>query len=118
MKSWLGHRIRVLLSALALALGMSLAALQGGLMAVEMAVTADGCHHAPSRCSTCGGTDHQDMDGSTCLAFCATVAQGLVPGELLTLPSASRKDFHTARLHLSDQFHSPDHGPPKTLTLG
>jgi hypothetical protein len=40
-----------------------------------------------------------------------------MPGELLTLPSASRTDFQVVRLHLNGQFHTPDHGPPKILIL-
>ena len=118
MKGWPGHRIRVLLLALALALGMSLSFVQGSLMAAEMAVAADGAHHGPSGCDGCGGGDHEGMDAGTCLAVCGTAAQGLMPEELLTLPSASRTGFQVARLHLSGQFHSPDHGPPKILILG
>ena len=118
MNGWPGHRIRVLLLALAVALGASLAVVQGGLMAAGMAVTADGCHHGPSGCDGCAGGDHNDMDAATCLAVCGHAAQGLMPGELLTLALASRTDFQIARLQLSGQFHSPDHGPPKILTLG
>jgi hypothetical protein len=118
MNGWPGHRIRALLLALVLALGMSLSVVQGSLMAAEMAVAADGAHHGPSGCDGCGGGDHQDMDAGTCLAVCGTAAQGLMPGELLTLPLASRTGFQVTRLHLSGQFHSPDHGPPKNLILG
>jgi len=118
MKRWSWHRTRALLLAVLLGLGMSLSFVQGSLMAAEMAVAADGGQHGPSGCDGCGGSDHEDMDAGTCLAVCGTVAQGLLPGELLTLPSASRTDIQIARLHLSGQFHSPDHGPPKILILG
>jgi hypothetical protein len=118
MNGRLGHCIRALLPALALALGMSLSVVQGSLMAAEMAVAADDAHHGPSGCDGCAGGDHNDMDAGTCLAVCGHAAQGLMPGELLTLALASRTDFQIARLQLSGQFHSPDHGPPKILTLG
>jgi hypothetical protein len=118
MNGWPGHRTRALLLALALALGMSLSVVQGSVMAAEMAIAADDAHHGPSGCDGCRGGDHHGMDAGTCLAVCGTAAQALMPGELLTLPSASRTGFHVARLHLSSQFHSPDHGPPKILILG
>jgi hypothetical protein len=118
MKRWSWHRTRALLLAVLLALGMSLSFVQGGVMAAEMAVAADDTHHGPSDCHGCGGSDHEGMDAGTCLAVCGTAAQGLMPGGLLTLPSASRTDFQSTRLHLSGQFHSPDHGPPKILILG
>ncbi|MGH6921497.1 MAG: hypothetical protein ACREJ0_27800 [Geminicoccaceae bacterium] len=118
MNGWPGHGIRTLVLALVLALGMSFSVVQGGLMAAEMAVSADGADHGAGGCDRCGGGDHPSMDAGTCLAVCGTTAQGLMPGELLTLPSASRPSLHVARLHLSSQFHSPDHGPPKILILG
>ena len=118
MKRWSWHRTRVLLLAVLLGLGMSLSFVQGGVMAAEMAVATDDGHHGPNGCSGCGGGDHNDMNAGTCVAVCGPAAQGLMPGELLTLPSASRTGFQVARLHLSSQFHSPDHGPPKILILG
>ena len=118
MKRWSWYRTRVLLLAVLLGLGMSLSCATGGVMAAAMAVAADGANHAPGGCAGCGGGDHGDMDAGTCLAVCATAAQGLMPGELLTLPPASRTEFQIARLLLSGEFHRPDHGPPKILTLG
>jgi hypothetical protein len=118
MKGWPGHRIRALLLAILLGLGMSLSFVQGGVMATEMAVAADGAQHAPGECDSCGGGDHRGMNASTCLALCGIVVQGLMPGELLTPPSAYRAVLQFARLNLSGQFHSPDHGPPKLLILG
>jgi hypothetical protein len=118
MHGWPEHGIRTLVLALVLALGMSLSVVQGSLMAAEMAVASDGADHGAGGCDGCGGGDHQGMDAGACLAACGPAAQGLMPGELLTLPLASRTDFQIARLHLSGQFHCPDHGPPKILTLG
>jgi hypothetical protein len=118
MKRWPWQRTRVLLLAGLLGLGMSLSFVQGSVMAAAMAVQADGAHHGSSGCDGCSGCDHTDMNAGTCLAACGHAAQGLMPGELLTLPSASRTDFQVARLHLSGQFHRPDHGPPKILILG
>ena len=118
MNSWPGHRVRALLLAVLLGLGMSLSFVQGGVMAAEMAVAADDCSSRAGRLHGCGGGDHNDMNAGTCSAVCGPAAQGLMPGELLTLPSASRTGFQVARLHLSSQFHSPDHGPPKILILG
>jgi hypothetical protein len=116
MKRWSWHRTRFLLLAVLLGLGMSLSFVQGSVMAAAMAVAADCAHHGPSGCDGCGDADHQGMDAGTCLVLCGIAAQGLMPGELLTLPSASRTGLQVARLDLSGQFHSPDHGPPKTLT--
>jgi hypothetical protein len=114
-RTW--YRTQTLLLAISLGLGMSLCFVQGSVMAAEMAVAADGAHHGPSGCDGCGGTDHEGMDACTCLAVCGSATQGVVPGELLTLPSVSRTDIEITRLRLSGQFHSPDHGPPKILAL-
>ena len=107
-----------MLLAVLLGLGMSLSFVQGGVMAAAMAVAADGAHRGSSGCDGCGGGDHKDMNAGTCLTVCASAAQGLMSGELLTLPSASRTGFQVAQLLRSGQSHTPDHGPPKTLTLG
>jgi hypothetical protein len=103
--------------ALGLALGMSLSVVQGSLMAAEMAVAAD-APHRPSDFHGCSGGDHEGMNAGTCLAICGPAPQGLMPGELLTLPRASRTGFQIGRQHLSGQFHSPEPGPPKILFLG
>jgi hypothetical protein len=118
MKRWSWHRTRVLFLAILLGLGMSLSLVQGGVMAAEMAIAADDAHHGPSGCDGCGGGVQQGMNASTCLVLCGIVVQALVPAELLTLPSAFRIGFQVARLHLSSQFDSPEHGPPKILILG
>jgi hypothetical protein len=114
-RSW--HRTRVLLLAVLLGLGMSLSFVQGGVMAAEMAVAADGAHHGPSGCDGCGGSDHE-TDAGMCLSVCGSGAQGLLPGEPAILPPTSEAGFQVARLLLGGRSHSPDHGPPKTLTLG
>ena len=117
MKHSTWHRTRALLLAALLGLGMSLSGVQGGMMAAEMVFAADGAHHGPGSCDGCGAGDHEGLHAGACLAVCGSAAHGLIPGELLTLPSASRADFQVARLRLSGQFLRPDHGPPKILTL-
>ena len=116
MKGWPGHRIRALLLALVLALGMSLSFVQGGLMAAEMAVSAEACHTGTSDCDGCG-SGHKS-DAGMCLSMCASAAQGMLPGEPVALPPASRASFQAAYLTLDGRSHGPDHGPPKTLILG
>jgi hypothetical protein len=118
MKCWSWHRTRVLLLAVLLGLGMSLSFVQGSVMAATMAVAADGAQHGSSGCDGCGGGDHKDMNAGTCLTVCGSAAQGLMSGELQTLPSAFRTGFQVAHLRISGQSYTPDHGPPKTLTLG
>jgi hypothetical protein len=118
MNGWPGHRIRILLLALVLAFEMSLTVVQGSLMAAEMAVAADGAHHAPGHCDGCGGDDHKNIDASVCLTLCGFAAQSILPGEPVALLPASRASFQVARLVLGGRSHSPDHGPPKILTLG
>jgi hypothetical protein len=117
MNRWSWHRTRALLLTVLLGLGMSWSFVQGGVMATEMAVAADGAQHAPGDCNGCAG-GHQGMNATTCLALCGIVVQGLMSGELLTPPSVSRMGLQVARLHLSSQFYSPEHGPPKILILG
>jgi hypothetical protein len=118
MKSWSWHGTRALLLAFLLGLSMSLSSLQGGGMGAAAAVAAEGTHHAPGGCAGCGCGDHESMDAGVCLAVCGSAAQGLMPEELLTSPSAARTRFQIARLHPSGRFHGPDHGPPKIFTLG
>ena len=117
MKRWSWHRTRVLLLAVLLGLGMSLSFVQGGVMAAEMAVAADGTHHGTSGCDGCGGSDHE-ADAEMCLSVCGPAAQGLLPGQQAALSPASEASFQLARLLLGGRSHTPDHGPPKTLTLG
>ena len=97
---------------------MSLSFVQGSMMATAMAVGADGADHGRSGCDSCDGGDHNDMNAGTCLTICASAAQGLISSNLLPLPSASQAGLQVAQLLLSGQFHSPEHGPPKILTLG
>jgi hypothetical protein len=117
MKRWSWHRTRVLLLAILLGLGMSLTFVQGGLMAAEMAVSAEPGHTGSSDCDGCGDSDHK-ADAGMCLSVCGSAAHGMLPAEPLALSSASRASFQAAYLLLAGRSHSPDHGPPKLLTLG
>ena len=117
MKASLGHRIRALLLALALALGMSLSLVQGGLMAAEMAVSADPGHTGSSECDDCGDSDH-GTDAGMCLSVCGAAAHGMLPGQPVAAPAASPASFQAGYLMLGGRSHSPDPGPPKSLTLG
>ena len=117
MKRWSWHRTRVLLLAVCLGLGMSLSFVQGSVMAAEMAVAVDGAPHGPSDCDGCGGSDHM-TDAGMCLSVCGSAAQGMLPGQLMALPPASRATFQAVGLLLDGRTNSPDHGPPRTLTLG
>jgi len=118
MKCWSWHRTLVLFLAVLLGLGMSLSSVQGSVMAMAMSIPADGAYHASSHCEGCGGGDHKDMNTATCLTLCASAAQALISGDLLTPPSASRTGYQIAQQLVSGRSHTPDHGPPKTLTLG
>lgn len=115
MGSCLGHRIRARLLMLLLALGMSLSLVQGGLMAAEMAISAEAGVSGPSGCDGCG--DDGEIDAGMCLSVCGSAAQGMPPGEPVALPPASRASFQGVHLLLGGRSHSPDHGPPKILTL-
>src|ERR687892_708526 len=111
------HRTRVLLLAVLLGLEMSLSFVQGGLMAAEMAVSPQADHTGASDCNGCGGSDHK-ADAGMCLSMCGSAAHGMLPAEPLALSPASRASFQAVRLLLGGRSHSPDHGPPKILTLG
>jgi hypothetical protein len=117
MKGWPGHRVRVLLLALLLALGMSWSFVQAGLMAAEMAVLPEASHTGPTDGDGCTGSDHK-ADAGLCLSLCGSAAHGMLPGEPVALPPASRAGFEAVHLLLGGRSHSPDHGPPKILTLG
>jgi hypothetical protein len=117
MSSSPGHRIRALLLTLLLAFGMSLSFVQGGLMAAEMAVSAEAGHTGSSDCDGCGSGDGK-TDAGMCLSVCGSAAQGMPPGEPVALAPASRASFQGVHLLLGGRSHSPDHGPPKILTLG
>lgn len=118
MKRWPGYRMRILLLALLLALGMSSSFVQGSLMAMELAVSAEAGHLGPSGCDGCSGGYDVDPEASTCMSVCGSTAQALLPGVSVALPSASRATFHAARLVLGGHADSPDHGPPRNFTLG
>ena len=118
MGSRLGDRIRALLLTLLLALGMSLSFVQGGLMSAEMAVSTHAGHAGASGCVGCSGGDDGETDAGMCLSVCGSAAQGMPPGEQAALPAASRAAFQAGYLVVGGRSHSPDHGPPKILTLG
>ena len=117
MKGWPGHRIRVLLLPLVLALGMSLSVVQGSLMAAEMAVSAEAGHTESNDCEGSGCSNHK-ADAGMCLSVCGSAAHGMLPAEPLAPSPASQASFQGVRLLLGGRSHSPDHGPPKILTLG
>ncbi|MCC2665946.1 MAG: hypothetical protein K0S35_3868 [Geminicoccaceae bacterium] len=117
MKRWSGHRIRAALVALVAALGMSFSVVQGGLMAAEMAVSAEAGHTGSSNCDGCGGSDHQ-ADAATCLSVCGSAAHALLTAELMALPPASEASFQAVHRLVAGLSSNPDHGPPKTLTFG
>jgi hypothetical protein len=96
---------------------MSLSFVQGGLMAAEMAVSAEAAQPGPHDCHGCGDGD-VDLEASMCLSMCGSAAQGLLPGEPAALPPASGASFQARYLVLGGRSHSPDPGPPRSITLG
>ena len=116
MKRWSQHRIRALLLTLLLAVGMSVTFVQGGLMAAEMVVSAEGS--APTGCDGCTGDDAGDADMLACQSVCSSAAHGLLPGEPAAPPAVLRTAFGLASSILDGRANRPDHGPPKILTLG
>jgi hypothetical protein len=86
-------------------------------MAAEMAVSAEAGHTGSNDCDGCGGGDHK-TDAGMCLSICGSAAHSMLPGEPVALPPASRASFDAVHLLIGGRSHSPDHGPPKILTLG
>jgi hypothetical protein len=117
MKRWSGHRIRAVLVALVVALGMSFSVVKGGLMAAEMAVSAEAGHTGSSGCDGRGGSD-QKADAAMCLAVCGSAAHALLTAEPMALPAASEASFQAVYLLVNGLSNNPDPGPPKTLTFG
>jgi hypothetical protein len=118
MGSQLGYRLRVFLLTLLLALGMSLSFVQGGLMSAEMAVSTEAGPAGPGGCDGCSGGEDDQTDAGMCLSVCGSAAHGMPPGEPPAQLAASRASFQAVHLLLGGRSHSPDHGPPKILTLG
>jgi hypothetical protein len=108
-----GDRIRALLLALLVALGMSLWFVHGAVMAAEMAVAAEACHHGPDGCDGCDG----DPDSGRCLALCASAAQAMLPGELHLLQPESRSHCQVPDRCPGERSYRPEHGPPKNRCL-
>jgi hypothetical protein len=117
MKGWSWHRSRVLFLAVWLGLSMSMSFVKGSVMAAEMAIFATSGDQGPSNCAGCGGSGHKNADAGICLSVCGSAAHVLMPADPAALPSASRTVFEGAHLLVSGQTSSPDHGPPKILTL-
>jgi hypothetical protein len=117
MKRGSRHRWRVLILAVWLGLSMSLSFVKGSVMAAEMAISAESGHRGPSDCDGCGGSGHKNADVSICLSVCGSGSLVLMPAHPAALPSASRPVFEIAHLIVSGQTSSPDHSPPKILTL-
>ena len=117
MRGWSGHRIRAVLVALVLALGMSLWVVQGGLMTADMAVSAEAGHTGSIDCDGCGASDHK-ADAAMCLAVCGSAAHALLTAEAMALPPASEASFQVVYLLVDGPSNHPDPGPPKTLTFG
>ena len=117
MKRWSGHRIRAVLVALVLALGMSFPVVPGGLMAAEMTVSAGAGHTGSSDRDGCGGSAHK-ADAAMCLAVCGSAAHALLTSEAMALSPASEASFQTVYLLVDGLSDHPDPGPPKTFTFG
>jgi hypothetical protein len=97
---------------------MSLSYVQTSAMAVEMGIAAP---MSTSGSDDCHGCDDGDLDGadlSSCLAVCGAAVQGLPPAQSADLPQASQSDLYTVDPVFSGRTNTPDHGPPKLLTLG
>ena len=114
----LDYRARALLMALLLGVGVSLPLVQASAMAAKMAVAAEMAMPGSDGCDGCGGGDLGGADTRSCLAICAGGALGLLPGEPADLPATFRASFHAAHVLCGGRTTTPDHGPPKILTLG
>jgi hypothetical protein len=112
-----GTRVRALLLALFLALGSSLSLVHGSLMAAEQAVSTDAGHAGPGGCDGCDDGQDCATDSGTCLSQCASAVPGVLPGEPIASPPTSRAALDAAVLILGGCSQSPEHGPPKLVTL-
>jgi hypothetical protein len=108
-------RAGALLLALILTFGSGLALVHGSAVAAEAASLADAGHHGPSAYDGCDDGHDCAPDPGSCLSLCASVAQGLLPGEPLLSPPNARARFAAAGLIPAGCFNSPEHGPPKLL---
>jgi hypothetical protein len=108
-------RVSALLLALILAFGSGLTLVHGSLIAAEAAFLTDVGHHGPNGCDSCADGHDCAPDPGSCLSLCASVAQGLLPGEPLLSPPNARARFAAAGLIPAGCFNSPEHGPPKLL---
>ena len=95
---------------------MSFSVVQGGLMAAEMAVSADA---GPTGSSDCDGVAAA-LTGrcSHVLGRLWVAAHALLTVEPMALPAASEASFQAVYRLVNGLSHHPDPGPPKTLTFG
>ena len=117
MRRTLSHRLHLLVLATFLGLGMSVSAVQAGIMSAQTEIAAMLPEPGSDECARCDGGDEGRVDVGSCLSVCGA-AHALLPGEPAALPSASRASFQARYLVLGGRSHSPDPGPPKPLTLG
>jgi hypothetical protein len=110
--------VRALLLALLLAFGSGLALVHGSLLAAELVVSADADHPGPDGCDGYRDGYACAIDTDTCLTHCTSAAQGLLPGEPIASPTASRAAFDAGGLIPAGRTNSPEHGPPKLLAPG
>jgi hypothetical protein len=112
------HRLHFLVLAAFLGLGLSLSAVQAGIMSVQMEIAAMLPEPGSDECAGCGGGDDGRVEVDSCLSVCGAAAHALLPGGPVALPSASRASIRARYLVLGGRSHSPDPGPPKALVLG
>lgn len=96
---------------------MSLFFVQASAMAAKMGIAASMTTSGSDCCQGCDGADSDGVDLSSCPAVCGAAVQGLPPAEHAHLPRASRAVFNTIDLVFDGRTNTPDHGPPKILTL-
>ena len=113
-----GPRIRAFLVTLIAASGMAFWLVQGGETAAETAAPAEPADCAALSCDGCGAGGHGEAGSGACLALCAAAAQAILPAELPAPPPASQAAFQAPAVSSDGRSYSPDHGPPKFLTLG
>jgi hypothetical protein len=112
------HRLHLLVLAAFLGLGLSLSAVQAGIMSAQMEVAAMLPEPGSDECADCEGGDDGRVEVGSCLSVCGAAAHALLPSEPVALPSASRASFQTGYLVLGGRSHSPDPGPPRPAILG
>jgi hypothetical protein len=111
------HRLHFLVLAAFLGLGLSLSAVQAGIMSVQMGIAAMLPESGPGECADCEGGDAL-VDVGLCLSVCGAAAHALLPGEPETpLPVRSVR-LRPVDLPSVGHGATPDPGPPRALVLG